>query len=61
MVVHLFLLQEMEKSIKFKRGFKRIHIPLPIGSITFRVHIASLESNTIPFGLKAKLQDLKIV
>jgi len=30
------------------RGFQRVHIPLPIGSITFRVHIASLEAYNMP-------------
>jgi len=30
------------------RGFQRIHIPLLIGSITFTIHIASLESQFMP-------------
>lgn len=30
------------------RGFQRVNINLPIGSITFRVHIASLESRLMP-------------
>ena len=30
------------------RGFQRIHIPLLIGSITFTIHIASLESHFMP-------------
>lgn len=30
------------------RGFQRVHINLPIGSITFRIHIASLEANFLP-------------
>lgn len=42
------------------RGFQRVHIPLPIGSITFRVHIASLESNTMPaFGSEARIARFK--
>ncbi len=30
------------------RGFQRVNINLPIGSITFRIHIASLEANFLP-------------
>jgi hypothetical protein len=30
------------------RGFQRVNISLPVGSITFRVHIASLEANFLP-------------
>lgn len=42
------------------RGFQRVHIPLPIGSITFRVHIASLEANNMPtFGTEARIARFK--
>lgn len=42
------------------RGFQRIHIPLLIGSITFRIHIASLESNNMPsFGTEARIARFK--
>lgn len=30
------------------RGFQRVNISSPIGSITFRIHIASLEANFLP-------------
>ena len=42
------------------RGFQRVHISLPIGSITFRIHIASLESNNMPtFGYEARIARFK--
>ncbi len=44
------------------RGFQRVHIdlPWPLGSITFRVHIASLESNNMPaYGSEARIARFK--
>lgn len=42
------------------RGFQRVHINLPIGSITFRVHIASLESYSLPsYGAEARIARFK--
>lgn len=42
------------------RGFQRVHINLPIGSITFRVHIASLEASNMPsFGSEARIARFK--
>lgn len=42
------------------RGFQRVHIPLPIGSITFRIHIASLEANNMPsFGSDSRIARFK--
>lgn len=50
-----------EKVLNF-RGFQRVHIdlPWPLGSITFRIHIASLESNYMPsFGSEARIARFK--
>jgi hypothetical protein len=42
------------------RGFQRVHIPLLIGSITFRIHIASLESINMPsFSSEARIARFK--
>lgn len=50
----------IEKVFNF-RGFQRVNIdlPWPLGSITFRVHIASLESNYMPASASSEIARFK--